>query len=818
MKKRSCMQEEIKQLKELLNLNRILLFLLLTVPVACQQPVRHKHRIWFREPAEFFEEAIPLGNGRLGAMVYGGKEQEHIMLNEATLWSGKPVDPYMNPNACKHLPAVREALFAEDYVRADQLIKKLQGSFSESYQPLGDLYLRFEGQGPVSGYRRELGLGSALSTVAYTAGNSHIVRESFISFPDQVMAIRLSARDGGKLSFSLAAGSALPHKLQFTENGLRVNGHAPIHVVPSYWESQDPVVFEEGQGMRFCLQAVLSGTDGQLQQTDSLLRVEGASYAVILVSAATSYNGFDRNPASEEVDESALASAYLEQAMQHSYEELKQRHLDDFRVFYDRVSLDLGGAEADSLPTPERLKRFSAGEKDNDLAALYFQFGRYLLISSSRPGGQPAHLQGIWNAYVRPIWSSNYTTNINVEMNYWPAEVCNLPEMHEPLIAFTGRLARTGSVTASTFYGCGGWCCHHNTDIWAMTNPVGDFGGGGANWANWNMAGVWIATHLWEHFDFTRDTVYLRDTAWPLMKGAAQFCLDYLVTGKDGYLLTAPSTSPENKYVTDTGYCGGTLYGATADYAMMRELFVALIEAGRILKTEADFCRRLQQTMDRFPPYRTGRKGNLQEWYHDWEDAEPTHRHVSHLFGLYPGHAISVAETPELARAAEQSLRLRTNSGTGWSIAWKIALWARLQNQEMAYDCLKRLLNYVDIRRETGMNFTGGGAYANLFDAHPPFQIDGNFGGTAGIAEMLLQSGKGELFLLPALPDEWNTGSISGLRARGGYSVDIAWVDGALKRAVIVPDADGKFCVRIQDTVMECSGKKGEPLVLNAPF
>ena len=780
--------------------------------ISCGKKDSPISKIWFEEPASYFEEALPMGNGRIGAMVYGGKNQEHILLNDGTLWSGKPVDPYMNPEAYKNLPAIREALFNEDYALANELIKKLQGSFSQSYETLGDIFIDFEDQDKIVDYRRELNLQNAISRVQYTAGGTNVLRESFVSFPDQVMAIRLTATGEDRLNFSLKANSQLPATVTSDDHLLMVKGHAPIDVVPSYWESENPITYEDGQGMRFCLLTKIAKTDGDITMSDSLLQVKNASEAVVLVSVATSFNGYDRNPATRGKDEIAHARNFMEKAEQHSYEELKERHTKDFRKYFDRVSFDLGKTANSELPTPERLKRFTKGEPDNDLAALYFQYGRYLMISSSRPGGIPANLQGIWNKDVRAIWSCNYTTNINVEMNYWPVEVCNLSEMNQPLTNFIGELAKTGAVTAKTVYDCGGWVCHHNTDIWAMTNAVGDFGEGGANWANWNMAGVWLSTHLWEHFAFNRDTSYLRNTAYPLMKGAAQFCLDYLVPDKDGYLVTAPSVSPENIYVTDKGVEGGTLYGSTADNAMMRDLFHELIQSSQILETDSVFANRLKETLTKLPPYKIGHKGNLQEWYYDWEDAEPTHRHVSHLFGLYPGHSISLDKTPELAKAAQRTLELRTNNGTGWSIAWKVSLWAHLRNPDMAYDCLEKLLHFVDIAKGDSMEFMGGGAYANLFDAHPPFQIDGNFGGSAGIAEMLMQSGDGVIELLPALPKQWPNGSIKGLRARGGYTVNISWKDGQLEHASIIPDFDGAFQVKVKGKTFEFEGKEQVPI------
>lgn len=795
------------------NLWKMLMSILLLVSIsACQKSQLPKRVIWFDQPANYFEEALPLGNGRIGAMVYGGKTQEHILLNEETLWSGKPVDPYMNPEAYKDLPAVRKALFNEDYALANELIKKLQGSFSQSYETLGDIFIDFEGSGEITDYRRELNLRNAISKVQYAEGKTKVMRESFVSFPDQVLVVRLSANGSDKLNFAFKASSKLPASVVAEGRSLMVNGHAPIDVVPSYWESDRPVKFENGEGMRFCLLAKIAQTDGNVSMEDRLLRVQNASEVVILVSVSTSFNGFDKDPATNGKDEVAIAQNYLNKAEKHSYQELKDRHMEDFRKYFNRMSIDLGTSPNSGLPTPVRLRHFTNGEPDNDLAALYFQYGRYLMISSSRPGGIPANLQGIWNKDVRAIWSCNYTTNINVEMNYWPVEVCNLSEMNQPLSDFIDDLSKTGAITAKTVYDCGGWVCHHNTDIWAMTNAVGDFGEGGANWANWNFAGVWLSTHLWEHFAFTQDTSFLKNTAYPLMKGAAQFCLDYLVPNKEGFLVTAPSVSPENIYVTDKGVEGGALYGSTADNAMMRDLFHELIESSQILGIDSVFAERLKETLTKLPPYKIGHKGNLQEWYYDWEDVEPTHRHISHLFGLYPGHSISLDKTPELAKAAQKTLELRTNDGTGWSIAWKVSLWAHLRNPEMAYDCLEKLLHFVDIAQGDSMEFMGGGAYANLFDAHPPFQIDGNFGGAAGIAEMLMQSGDGVIELLPALPKQWPNGNIKGLRARGGFTVDISWNNGHLEHSTIIPDFDGTFEVKVKDQILTFEGKKQVPV------
>ncbi len=799
-----------KNRTRLLIVNRILLGLLVFPFCGCQQSTPLPKRILrFHQPANHFEEALPLGNGRIGAMVYGEVTTEKFSLNEETLWAGGPVDAYQNPKAYEHLPAVRKALFEEDYPTSDQLVRKIQGKFSESYAPLGTLYLDFQHGSESSTYQRTLNLRNAISQVSYTIDNTTYSRESFISFPDQVMVIRLKADGPQKLNVSLRSDSKLKYRSGVSENNLILQGFAPSHAEPNYrGDMPNAVVYDEQNSMRFLMIGHVAATDGEVTAEDSVLHVSHATEVNILVSLATSYNGFDKNPGLEGVDEHAKAKSLLEKAAKFSYEELKKRHVADYRSYFDRVSIDLGPQVNTGKSTASRLKQFTKTADDNDLVALYYQFSRYLLISSSRPGGIPANLQGIWNESVRPPWSSNFTTNINAEMNYWPAEVANLSEMHEPLLDFIENLAVSGAVTARTFYDCGGWCCHHNTDIWAMTNPVGDFGQGHPVWANWNMGGVWLSTHLWEHFAFTRDTVFLKNRAYPLIKGAAQFCLDYLTEDQNGHLVTAPSTSPENLYVMPNGYKGATFYGATADMAMINELFHNIIKASEIIETDAEFIHKVKQTQSKLAPYKTGKKGQLLEWYHDWDDADPKHRHVSHLFGLYPGRSITMAQTPELSKASKRSLELRTNNGTGWSIAWKIGLWARLRDGAMSFDAIKKLLTYYNTDNST--NYHGGGTYPNLFCAHPPFQIDGNFGALAGISEMLLQSHHEVIDLLPALPKAWKTGNIKGLKARGGYTVDIYWNDGKLEKASVTPDYDGPFEVKYKDKTMTLEGQQGK--------
>jgi alpha-L-fucosidase 2 len=768
--------------------------------------------LWYEKPASYFEEALPLGNGRIGAMVYGGISSEHILLNEETLWAGGPFDPDMNPGAVNYLPKVREALFKGDYESADRIIRNMQGKFSESFLPLGDLFLDFPHNQEAQDYYRDLNLRDAIATTRYRIGSVIYRREVFVSHPDQWIIIELSASEKGGLDFTLRLNSQLQNRIRATsDHRLILEGRAPMHAEPNYRGNiPNAMVYDdnpEGKGMRFQVEARILETDGTSDHSDAAVSIRQATHALVAVAIATSFNGFDKEPGTEGRNVDSQIKTWFANANGRTPGEFKQLHIRDFRNFFDRVAFSVGDNPQKELPTDTRLKRYMEGNEDPDLEALYFQFGRYLLISCSRPGGIPANLQGVWNPHLRPPWSSNYTTNINAEMNYWPAETCNLSEMHEPLLRFIGNLAKTGEVTARTFFGCRGWCCNHNSDIWAMTNPVGDFGQGHPVWASWPMAGPWLGLHLWEHFAFNWDEKWLKNYAYPLMKGAARFCLDWLVEGPDGYLVTAPATSPENLYKNPEGYSGAVSFGTTADMALIRALFQKVIKAEEILQTDMDFQNEIKIALDRLYPYQIGHKGNLQEWYYDWEDRDPQHRHMSHLIGLHPDNQISPLITPELAEACRRSLELRGDGGTGWSKAWKINHWARLQDGNHAYKMLRTHLRFVDPSPDT--EYSGGGTYPNLFDAHPPFQIDGNFGGTAGIAEMLLQSQNGEIYLLPALPDAWGSGYIRGLRARGGFTVDQKWKDGKLVEAVIHPDFDGEVIVRYKNQVKTLNLKSG---------
>lgn len=778
--------------------------------VAQQPPLK----LWYDRPAEHFEEALVLGNGRAGATVFGGTVSDKILLNDITLWSGEPVNPDMNPQAHTYLPLVREALKREDYKAADSLIKNIQGKFSESFSPLGTLFIDFPGNPSIKKYYRELSLDNALLTITHQTEDNTITREYFVSHPDNLLVIRIRAEK--PVSFTIRQNSLLRHKVKVENGVLNLSGRAPFRAFPNYYNRHDvnAIEYDDQRGTAFTSQVRIIPQNGSRVYSDTTAGVKQTTETLILVAIATSFNGFDKDPARNGRNEQALATRYLTQASSKAFTRLRADHLKDYQTFFNRVKLDLHPGNTTDIPTDERLKRYMAGAADRYLETLYFQFGRYLLISSSRTPGVPANLQGLWNPHMRPPWSSNYTTNINVEENYWLAENTNLGEMHQSLLTFTSNIAKTGTSTARNFYGGRGWSLGHNSDIWAMTNPVGDFGHGDPVWANWAMGGTWIATHLWEHYIFNKDAAWLKTYAYPLMKGAAEFCLDMLVEGPDGHLVTSPSTSPENVYITGTGYRGATLYGATADIAMIKELFTQVISAAEILKTDSAFAAELKTVLEKLRPYQIGKKGNLQEWYYDWADQEPRHRHQTHLFGLYPGHHITVKGTPDLAQAARTTLEIKGDETTGWSKGWRINLWARLLDGNRAYKMYRELLKYVEPDAIRPKNQNHGGTYPNLMDAHPPFQIDGNFGGAAAIAEMLVQSSAEEINLLPALPDAWASGTVSGLRARGGFELDLTWQNGVLEKVTVYGKPGGKTQLVYKDQVREVLVKKGENQVI----
>ena len=768
--------------------------------------------IWLEQAAAQWNEALPVGNGRLGAMVFGGVQRERLQLNEDTLWSGEPVKA-SDPDLWRHLDEVRRLVFAGQYQEATEACQHLQGPFTQSFLPMGDLWLEFGHGANAEDYRRELNLDTATVEISYRIGEVTFRRSIFVSAPDQALVIRLTASQPDRLNFSAALTTPLRGVTTAqSPHSLHLSGRAPAHVEPNYRDVEPAVVYDEapdGKGMRFAatMRAVVEGR--VVQSGADTLNIVRADCVTLYLTAATSFNGFDRSPSREGKDPSALVEKAMNEVAAKPFDQIYSDHLSEYRRFFGRVTLELGEAGAKSdIPTDKRLKALAMGEADNGLAALYFHYGRYLLISSSRPGTQPANLQGIWNQDVRPAWSSNYTININTQMNYWPAQTTNLAELSLPLFDLIDALRVNGRDVAHSYYRARGWCAHHNTDQWALANPVGN-GQGNPAWANWPMGGAWLVAHGWEHFAFGGDREFLRERVYPALKGVAEFLLDFLVESPDGELVTCPSTSPENEfdYTTADGRraVASVTTGATMDLVIIRETFQNTIEATRILGVDEDFADTIADALRRLPPFQIGEHGELREWPANRTEADLGHRHISHLYANHPGALITSSKTPELAIAVRKSLDRRVEHGggyTGWSRAWLICQYARLGDGDKAHDSLHVLL--------------AESTYPNLLDVHPPFQIDGNFGGAAGIAEMLLQSHDDAVELLPALPRAWPSGQVSGLRARGGFEVAIEWQKGALTAATISSRLAAVCQVRYGAKCLTLDCRAGEVISVNA--
>lgn len=752
-------------------------------------------KLWYDAPAANWNEALPIGNGRLGAMVFGIPDQENIQLNENTIWSGGP-HRNDNPAAKDALGDIRQLLFSGDYQGAHKLANKKfisQTSHGMPYETAGNLRLTFPDHTNFSNFYRELDIENAIAKTTYTADGVNFQREIFSSFTDEVIVYRITANKEGQINFIAGLDRPKPSTFAVSTEGnseLVMKGTSNDRKGGRTAKNEPPI---KGR-VKFESRVRVALDGGSIFSTDSTLIISGANSATLYISIATNF--VDYQDISANAHQRAIG--YVDKAEKNSYEQLKNKHVDFYQNLFDRVQLDLGRTDSVNNPTDVRIKEFSIGN-DPSLAALYFQYGRYLLISSSQPGGQPANLQGIWCNELTPSWKSAYTVNINTEMNYWPAEPTNLPEMHEPMIQMVKELSVTGQQTARDMYGAEGWVTHHNTDIWRIAGPVD-----GATWGMWPSGGFWLSQHLWEKYLYNGDIEYLR-SVYPVLKGASQFCLSFLTPEpENGWLIMAPSTSPENRpQHFSKGVNIG--YGVTMDNQLVFDILTKTAQAAKLLNMDDQIVNQIEETLVKLPPMQIGQHNQLQEWMYDWDSPEDKHRHVSHLYGLHPSNQISPYRNPKLTEAAKNVLIYRGDPSTGWSMNWKINLWARLLDGNHAHKLMGDQIKLVG-RPDSPK---GGGTYANMLDAHQPFQIDGNFGFTAGLSEMLVQSHDGAIQLLPALPDVWSQGSVSGLRTRGGFEIEsLEWSKGELTKAVLKSKLGGNCRIRSYWELEELDNKK----------